>query len=441
MTRRILCILISAVICLGLFCACGSQNADANKSFKNVTITVKVPTISLTPPFDDQVKSSYDFLVKAGEAFSKTYADANVKVNVIEFEAVNQTKEIDDCFGTENAADILYEDFFNSETYVYTGKVAPLDDIITDAVRADIDNNFWDMCTHSGKTYMMPFLYRQNVLGINKELFRQCGLEKYLTDEDRVLTWTMDEWNEILKTLREKLPTGKYPIMLYAANNQGDTHIMTMIRSCGSGFFDSEGYFNLETKEGINGLKWIRSLVDNGYCPPNPEKLEILDCNDLFCNGQLAIYLVNDATESTFDIDLGFVNFPSVNGGITTNFNTGFEVFDNGNAEKLAASKAFIKFIYESEYIDYSAGSIPCSKKVSEKYASGLGEVQKYIDNASTGVRFTGGNPNWVGVRQAFYPNIQKLLSGDNTPEEVAKMLDDDCNAQIKTGYETSKLK
>lgn len=432
---RLLTALIATSLCCVFLAGCTQVSSK-----KEVTITVKVPTIRMTPSFDTEVENSYEFLLKAATDFKEKYEDANVTVNVIQFEATKQTEQIDDCFDTEDAADVFYADFFNSETYVYTGRVVPLDDIITDEIKEDIDDTFWDMCTMNGKTYMMPFLYRQNVLGYNKELFQSCGLEAYCSNKNEIQTWTMDEWNTILKTLKKKLPSNTYPLMMYAANNQGDTHIMTYIRSQGSTFFDENGSFNLNTKEGIAGLQWIKDLQEKGYVPSNCSKLEIIDNNDMFLNHQLAIYVVNEATESGYDFDCGFVNFPSINGGISTNFNTGFEVFDNDDEDKLAAAKAFVKYIYESDWIDYSAGSIPCSNKVAKKYADDLSCVQKYLDNASTGVRFTGGNPNWVGVREVFYPNIQKLLSGEYTATQAAQALDEACNAAISKGHRESTL-
>lgn len=353
MIRRLITGVI--VTALGVAALVGCQSSTDEK--KQVTLKIKAPAIRLTPDFDSEVQTSYDFLVKAADAFAEQYDAADVTVDVVQFEPTDQTTEIDDCFDTENAADVFYADFFNSETYVHTGRVVPLDDIISDAVRDDIDDTFWNMCMQDGRTYLMPYLYRQNVLGFNKDLFRACGLDKYCDAGKGVQTWSMDEWSYILDTLKEKLPASTYPLMMYAGSNQGDTHIMSYIRSQGSSFFDENGRFSINTPEGIAGLEWIKELQDGGYFPPNAAELEIADNNDMFVNGQLAIYVINDATESIYDFECGFVNFPSIDGGISTNFNTGFEVFDNGDEDKLAAAKAFVKYIYESDWIDYSSAS------------------------------------------------------------------------------------
>ena len=138
---------------------------------------------------------------------------------------------------------------------------------------------------------------------------------------------------------------------------------------------------------------------------------------------------------------VNFPDFSSTDGaGLATTFITGFEVFDNGDEARLEVSKAFVKFIYESEFIDYMAAAIPCSNSVAEKYADDLKDIAKYVGNSDASWNFTGNHPNWRGVRAAFYPNIQDLLFGDKTPEEAAAGIDAACNAAIDAGYASMKL-
>ena len=43
-------------------------------------------------------------------------------------------------------------------------------------------------------------------------------------------------------------------------------------------------------------------------------------------------------------------------------------------------------------------------------------------------------NLNWQGVRDVFYLNIQDLLKGTKSPEEVMKAIDETCNAALEQG-------
>lgn len=435
MKKRIISLALLTVILVASAVGCKKENTNEEE----ITLNIKAAAVPMGAVVDPEVKDVYTFLDKAAKAFSEQYEVDNVTFNVSQFELAREYNEITDCFDTEYAVDILYEDYFNMSTYIYTGRVVPLDDIITEEIRNDIYGSFWESSQKQGKTYMMPFLSFQNVLCYNKDLFRDAGLDKFISDKDEVQTWTMEEWETILKTLKENLPDTSYPMMMYAASEDGDKYIMTLLQSFGNPLFDDSGYFNLNTPKGNDALQWIRKCDKKGYFPPNSESLVMLDNYSLFTNGQLAIYMVNASLKPQFEdagLDIGFVNFPSIdNAGYYTDVTSGFEVFDNGDEDKIKIAKDFVKYIYEGEWLDYSAESIPVSKRVSEKYADDLKFIEKYINNNGTPVNFPSDNPNWRGVRDVFYIHIQDLMYGEKSVETIAEELDSDCNAAIKEGY------
>ena len=213
--KRIISLALCAVLAVGLLSGCGTTKK------KDITLVLKSPTLSLAEnAMGTDIENADEFLQAAGDAFAEQYTDANVTVKVIEYENTEETAYVDDCFDTENAVDVLYNDFFTMEAHVHTGKVVPLDDIISDELKTDIADTFWNQGQVEGKTYMMPYLYRQNVLIYSNEWFRKAGLDQYVTDGTTVETWTMDEWEEILAALRDVMPETSYPMMMYALNNQ-----------------------------------------------------------------------------------------------------------------------------------------------------------------------------------------------------------------------------
>ena len=339
MKRRVLAAALAFVLCVGLLAGCGEKEKK-----EEVTLFIKVPDLVLNSVKNPDITDSSMFLQQAGEAFAAQYKEADVTIRVESFDYVDEAKAITDSFGTEDATDILYEGYFNMASYLYTGRVVPLDDIISDELREDIDAASWSMSQVNGKTYMMPFLSMQNILIYNKKLFLDCGLEKYVIDTAAIQDWTVEEWTEILDTLASKLPEKTYPMMMYGKNNQGDTHIMSYIRAFGSKIFDKDGHFDFENEAAVKALEWLQSGVDKGWYPPHPENLEISDCNELFGNQQLAVHIFNNANFVLYDNmeNYGYVNFP---GNVATSFVTGFEVFDNGDESKVQAAKAFIKYI------------------------------------------------------------------------------------------------
>lgn len=423
---------------LGMLAGCAPKEMEKPQ----VTLTVKVPPLTVANA-DTEITDAYDLLLQAGQEFTKQYTDADVTVNVIKFAYTEENDYITGCFDKEDATDVLLEGYFNMAGYIHTGRVVPLDDIITDAMRSDIDAASWRMSQVNGKTYMLPYYSLQNTLCFNKELFRQCGLDKYIGAEGEIQSWTSEEWENILSTLAEKLPEMSYPMMMYAKNDQGDTHIMTLLRSQGSQFFDENGRFHINTPEGIAALQWLVDSYKKGYFPVGCENMEIIDCNDLFLNNQLAIHMTNSATAVNMDLDkTGFVNFPSRDGdGYNTSFVTGFEVFDNGDAAKLQAAKAFVSYFYgDEDLMNYAQIGIPASKATAERVSQHIFMKEAYTANSANTVDFTANNPNWRGVRDVFYTHIRELLTETKTPVEAAAAIDEDCNTAIEEGWANSRL-
>ncbi|MCM1180622.1 MAG: extracellular solute-binding protein [Clostridium sp.] len=438
MKRKITAMLLVLALCGSLMAGCGGKEKE------EITLVIKVPNLTLNSVRNPDISDSAVFLKNAGEAFAAQYEEADVSFRVESFEYVDEVAAVTERFDTEDAADILYEGYLNMASYLHTGRVVPLDDIISDELRSDIDSASWAMSMKDGKTYMMPFLSMQNILIYNKELFADCGLDKYIADEVTIQNWTMEEWTDILDTLASKLPEQTYPMMMYGKNNQGDTHIMSYMRAFGSTIFGEDGHFDLEHEAAVKALEWIQSGVDKGWYPPHPENLEISDCNELFSNNQLAIHIFNNANFTLYDNmeNYGYVNFP---GNVATSFVTGFEVFDNGDELKVQAAKDFVQYIYENdEWLELSAGNIPVSKKVSEKYQDQITMLDEFTKNAENVVDFMNNSPNWQGndtsVRSVFWPNIHELLAKSITPQECAKRLDETCNEAIDIGRENSVL-
>jgi multiple sugar transport system substrate-binding protein len=409
-----------------------------------VSLIVKCPVLALNSVTKPQIESSEEFLESAAAAFAAQYEDADVDIEVRVFDLTNETEAVTGSFDTDDAMDILYEDYFNMTAYVHTGRVVPLDDMITDEIREDIEESAWSCSTIGDKTYMMPYLSRQNIMIINRNLMEKCGLGSYLPEGTKIANWSVEDWTKILNTLAVRLPEGVYPMMMYGKNNQGDTHIMSLLHAFGGDIFDEKGRFNLISSETFEALKWINSGVENGWYPPHPENLEITDMQELFENDQLVCYVFNNANIGLYESldDYAFANFP---GNVATSFVTGFEVFDNGDEEKIKVAKDFIRYIYETdEWLEISAGNIPVSKKTAEKYKDDILMLDEFSNNTENVIDFMNGSPNWQGsdnsVRSVFWKRIHDMLKGDITPAECAVCLDRDCNAALESGWENSKL-
>lgn len=407
---------------------------------KKVELIIKTPMQAMRTISNQSIQDVPTFLTRAGSAYSRE--DPTVSPVVRTFNYVDEINAISETFNTPLAPDILFGALFNLAGYVDMGRVAPIDDIIDKTLFEDIDPYGWHIGKRDGKQFFMPFFYMQNILIYNKRLFRDCGLERFMAPG--IGDWSLAEWQEILDTLAQKLPAGKYPLAIFARNNQGDTHIMTYLRAFGGDIFNAEGKFDFQQPKIIQALAWLQEGIRRKWFPPQPQNLEMKDCSELFINGQLAIYMFNNANRALYSNaeDYGFVNYP---GNHATVFYNGFVIFDNGDPEKLKAAKKFIRYIYDTEeWLDLSAGNLPASKRVLNKYHDQIIMLDDFTKNSINVIDFVNKTPNWQGredsVRSVFWPNIRQLLMLKVTPEQCAANLDKSCNKALEIGLSMRKL-
>lgn len=428
-----------ALLCALLACSFAVFIGCTAAPDETVHLTLKLPRTGHDVIFDENIAQVDQVMEIMAEDFEANY-NRPVDIDVEVFEQNQYDTAVVDAFDTSDAPDILYGDYFNISTYIHTGRVVPLDDAITPQIKDGVYDYLWNMSTIQDHIYMAPYLARQNVLAYNKDLFEQAGLSTYI--HDGIQSWTLEEWEHVLDTLAANLPSGSFPMMMYARSSQGDTHTMTLLRACGGTFFDESGHFNLSTPEGIAALAWIQDGVSRGWFPPHAENLEIEDCSSLFRAGQLGIYMVNNASIGRYGDTIGLVNFPNGSEkGCATTFVSGFEVFDNGDQTKVQIAKDFLAHVYNSEELmAYAAGTLPASKAVAEQYGKDILMFEEFLDNRQNVVDFTGNNPDTRSIREIFHERMYDLLIGRATPEETAKALDEECNHAIDVGIATSTL-
>lgn len=411
-----------------------------NQKNEKVVLTIKMPPVGLGNILDLGEKRIYDLFVEVTEKFQSKYQEYDVEFKINEYNYQDEQTQIADKYGTEEAADIMYSGSWNIPQYVANEWMVSLDDILDDELKSDIDQNILNQNSIDGHLYTMPFQQLQNTLMVNKTMMKKAGLDDYIPANDQIAQWSTDDFNFILQQLKKSLSDShQFPMMMYAANSQGDNHILTLLRAYGSHIYDEKGNFNVNTSEGIKALEWIEEMNRKGIIPKGSENMELMDNMNLFNNQQLAICignLTNLWDSWNKDIDIFTANFPSLDGkGYATSSTNGFCIFNNGDETKIKVAKDFIRFIYTDEdLMKYTLGTLPVNHSVVEKYKDQIKMLEAYCNNEVNFVDNIQNNLNWQGVRDVFYLNIRELLMNNSTPKQTAKDIDQSCNKALEKG-------
>ena len=287
--------------------------------------------------------------------FNAQYPDIHVTVEYLDY--TNGDDQVNTAIEGGSAPDIVME---GPERLVANwgkkGVMAHLNDLWTDDAKKDIYASVESACRNeAGDYYEYPLCMTAHCMAVNMTKVKEVGADQYI-DTDKH-TWSTDGF---LKTV-DALYNGGYENVaaIYCSGQGGDQGTRAIINNMYGGTF-TDAEHTKYTADSPENIKAIQALYDakgvNFDASINGGE-EIT----LFRNGTLQMaFCWNIAQQLNSDNnDAGLTNSgdeifpmafptesgdPKLCGGIW-----GFGVFDNGDENKIAASKTFINFMANSD--------------------------------------------------------------------------------------------
>ena len=359
--------------------------------------------------------------------FNAQYPDIHVTVEYLDY--TNGDAQVNTAIEGGSAPDLVME---GPERLVANwgakGLMADLSDLWTDEQKADISASVEAACKSSdGAYYEYPLCMTAHCMAINKTVFEAADAMQYV-DED-THTWTTENF---LKAVQAVYDSGKTDVgAIYCSGQGGDQGTRAIINNMYGGTFTDAAHTKY-TADSAENIKAIQALYDqdgiNFDASINGGE-EIT----LFRNGTLQMaFCWNIAQQTNSDNspagttnngdDILFMAFPTDSGdpqlcgGIW-----GFGIFDNGDDNKIAASKTFIDFMANS---DETAKAVKTStyfsvkNSLSDLYADDaiMSEYQKLMPYLGDYYQVV---PGWAEARTAWWNMLQQVGSGADVTTAV----------------------
>ena len=360
-------------------------------------------------------------------SFNAKYPDIKVTVEYLDY--TNGDDQVNTAIEGGSAPDLVME---GPERLVANwgakGLMADLSDLWTDEQKADISASVEAACKSSdGAYYEYPLCMTAHCMAINKTVFEAADAMQYV-DED-THTWTTENF---LKAVQAVYDSGKTDVgAIYCSGQGGDQGTRAIINNMYGGTFTDAAHTKY-TADSAENIKAIQALYDqdgiNFDASINGGE-EIT----LFRNGTLQMaFCWNIAQQTNSDNgpagttnngdDILFMAFPTDSGdpqlcgGIW-----GFGIFDNGDDNKIAASKTFIDFMANS---DETAKAVKTStyfsvkNSLSDLYADDaiMSEYQKLMPYLGDYYQVV---PGWAEARTAWWNMLQQVGSGADVTTAV----------------------
>jgi len=362
-------------------------------------------------------------------AFNEKHPEIKVNLEMINFE--NGPEKLNVAIATNSAPDVIYDAPGRIIDWGKKKLLAPLNDMVTDEIKNDISPAFWTQSTVGDQIYMYPINTVPFTMAVNKTIFEKIGALDLLPLDKPGRTWSVAEYEKALQAVKEKAPD-VIPSGFFAKSQAGDQGTRAYIANLGnSSFLNADlSAIAINTPEAGAALDWIAQGVKNKLVVDGSAALAAGDVNDLFLQGKLAftlnysaVLLAQNKTLKKVEFEEAQLSFPTPDGSAPKlePYLGGMAIFNNKDADKIAASKKLIDFIANDPVWGkknlIQTGGLSVRNSITGLYE---GDEYKFAEEAR---QFIGNAPTiidgYADVRTFWFPALQKVLLGTANGKEA----------------------
>jgi len=277
--RRLLALCAAA---MALACAsCGGGEAESADGRKKVSFL----TMQLRPTFDD-------FFRPLIEQYEREHPD--VDIEWVDYPWLNYETKLMTAFLAHRAPDVINLPSESLPSYVKTGTIRPIDDIVDPTARAEyVQSLLTDAGVYDGKLYAVPWYAAPEVAFVNTDILKEAGMT--LDDVPR----RYEDLPAFCRAIRDR--TGKfgyYPIY----TEGGKLRVFLWERGVPLASPDGRTAA-FDTPEGVETLRFWTDLYRDGLVPRDAVTATHRIPLEQYKAGKLAILTVGPQLSRQFKSD------------------------------------------------------------------------------------------------------------------------------------------
>ncbi len=446
---KVLSIVLAITMLAGILAGCGNATTPSPGTAPATTAenaqTQPAEQVEITwwdyPNFQSGTAGDYEKTIV--ENFNKKYPNITVNVEMIDFASGPQ--KLSTAIASNSAPDVIFDYPGRIIDYARNGVMAPVDDMITDSVKSDVSGKILDACKLGDNYFMYPINIAPNMMSFNKTMLDNAGLTSMLPLDREDRLWTVDEYEALLKAIKEKVPTLAAPTAIFAKSSAGDQGTRAYISNLGgvSTIAADLSKYTINDDKNVKALEWIVASVDSGLTLKGGEALASNDVIDMYLSEKIAcVPLYNktlkasSAAKKTTPFEEVFIPYPTPTAADKPAFEAfigGMGIFDNKDAAKVDAAKKLVDFIandpdtFKETLIQ--TGSFSVRTSITGLYDDG---ESKYCESM---IKYLGTYynqvPGFAEMRTYFFPMLQNVLLKIQTPKEGLDEFVEKANATL----------
>ena len=434
--KKVLAALLLCAMVVSL-AACGGNGGDAKKVDGGDAIVKTEITWWAFPTFTQENNGDAvgTYEQKIIDAFEKDNPDISVKLETIDF--TSGPEKITTAIEAGTMADVLFDAPGRIITYGKSGKLAELNDMFTDDFVADVNNDaLLEACRAGDTAYMYPISSAPFYMAFNRDMLKDAGVVNLVKDG-----WTTDDFVEVLTALKDK---GYTPGSFFCNGQAGDQGPRALFTNLYSTSITDEALtkYTTDDENSVKAMELISELIKDGKLNNGAQFDGSQDIQN-FANGQTSFTILwspaQPGTQAALleesKVDYLEVPFPSEDGVPALEYLiNGFCVFDNGDEDKIEASKKFIQFICDdAEWGPKNVvrtGSFPVRRSFGDLYE------EERMTELYSWTKYYAPYYNTINgfdeMRTLWFPMCQEISNGQEDAGEALATFTEKANATIK---------
>ena len=434
--KKVLAALLLCAMVVSL-AACGGNGGDAKKVDGGDAIVKTEITWWAFPTFTQENNGDAvgTYEQKIIDAFEKDNPDISVKLETIDF--TSGPEKIITAIEAGTMADVLFDAPGRIITYGKSGKLAELNDMFTDDFVADVNNDaLLEACRAGDTAYMYPISSAPFYMAFNRDMLKDAGVVNLVKDG-----WTTDDFVEVLTALKDK---GYTPGSFFCNGQGGDQGPRALFTNLYSTSITDEALtkYTTDDENSVKAMELISELIKDGKLNNGAQFDGSQDIQN-FANGQTSFTILwspaQPGTQAALleesKVDYLEVPFPSEDGVPALEYLiNGFCVFDNGDEDKIEASKKFIQFICDdAEWGPKNVvrtGSFPVRRSFGDLYE------EERMTELYSWTKYYAPYYNTINgfdeMRTLWFPMCQEISNGQEDAGEALATFTEKANATIK---------
>lgn len=361
--------------------------------------------------------------------FHSQYPQYSVTVKYLDYSTGDS--EIEDAIKAGKAPDMVLE---GPERLVANwgsrGLMVDLAELWESEMAGQIYKEVQEACHDgSGIYYEYPICMTTHCMAINYEMFQEAGALPYIDEETH--TWTTENFVKAVEALYAN--SQERVAVIYCGGQGGDQGTRALVNNLYGGTFTNEEHtaYTADSEENAQALTLLQELDGIEFDPTIAGADEVT----LFGEGKLAmafcwnvsqeLNLIINSQDMAFDVfPMAFPakdGKPRLQGGIW-----GLGIFDNGDAARIEAAKAFIRYLTEDD--DQYKRAVQTSNYWPVRDLAGIYANDDLMTEYGMFTQYMGNyyqvTPGWTDVRTAWWEMLQKVGKGMDASEALKEFSD-----------------